>query len=206
MSLSERARNKVRGFFQRYGMRSIKRRMWNTEYFTGRWSCLDATPDDCVYRYIVKYANQGSILDLGCGAGNTGNELPEAAYQDLTGIDISDVAVEKAIERTQQFGRTSKNHYAQGDIVAYQPTQQFDVILFRESIYYVPFSKIKGMLERYSSFLGNGGVFIVRLYEYTGRYEEVPDIIEKNFHLVEKALFDDPRAAVIVFRPASASN
>jgi SAM-dependent methyltransferase len=204
MSLAQHARNKIRGFLHLYGIPSIRRFMWNKEYFGGRWACLDATTNDCVYPYIAKYVNNGSILDLGCGAGNTGNELPSATYREYWGVDISDIAVDKAIQRTHENGRADKNHYSQGDILSYEPGQRFDVILFRESIYYIPQSRVKAMLERYSHYLRKGGVFIVRLYEFTGKAKDIPDIIENNFHLVEKGVFDNPSAAVLVFRPKRA--
>lgn len=205
MDLLRRTRNKVRGFLQLYGIRAVRRFMWNKEYFGGRWACLDSTADDCVYPFLEKYARKGSILDLGCGAGNTGCELAAEAYRDLTGVDISDVAIEKATQRTHQLGRAGRNRYVQGDIVTYEPRRRFDVILFRESIYYVPRSRIQGMLRRYSDHLEDGGVFLVRFYDLSGRQKHVLDIIEADFHVVERILFDNPSAAVLVFRPKTAT-
>src|SRR5262245_18919549 len=99
MYLVRKVRNIVRGFLQAYGTTKVKRHLWNTEFSRGRWDCLDRTPCDCIYPYIEKYANNGSILDLGCGSGSTGSELDAIIYRYFIGVDISDVAIEKARRR-----------------------------------------------------------------------------------------------------------
>jgi SAM-dependent methyltransferase len=179
--------------------------MWNREFSAGRWDHLDATPGDCVYPFVEKYANGGSILDLGCGSGNTANELAASSYRDYTGVDVSDVAIDKAIKRTEENGRAHQNRFSQSDILTYVPTQKFDVILFRESIYYFRPSKIKPMLDRYASYLKNGGVFIVRMLEWTGKFQSLRELIEVNFGVLERHFSDEPRAMVVVFQARSSS-
>jgi 2-polyprenyl-6-hydroxyphenyl methylase/3-demethylubiquinone-9 3-methyltransferase len=200
VALAQNARNKFRGFLQAYGTATAKRFLWNVEFSRGRWSCLESSPGDVVYPYIEKYANQGSILDLGCGSGSTGNELDPSAYRDYTGVDISDVAIEKAKTGAELNGRADKNEYRQSDLLRYLPTRQFDVILFRDSIYYVAPTKIKGMLERYSKYLKQNGVFIVRMYSADGKYRSIVDTIESSFAVLEKHFSNEPTTAVIVFR------
>jgi len=190
----------LRGLLLAYGIRSVKRYLWNLEFSRGRWKCLEDTPGDCVYRVIERYVRDGSILDLGCGSGSTGNELPATAYRDYTGVDISDVAIEQARRRARANGRADKNRYLQSEFSGYVPSQQFDVILFRDSIYYIPQAKIKAMLNRYSSYLKKSGVFIVRLYGDGSEYKMILDTIENNFEVMEKHLSREPRALVIVFR------
>jgi predicted TPR repeat methyltransferase len=77
--------------------------------------------DDYVYPHVERYAKNGSILGLGCGPGAVGNELNAAAYHFYTGVDISDVAIEKTRIRTAQNRRTEKNEYFQSDILSYIP-------------------------------------------------------------------------------------
>jgi SAM-dependent methyltransferase len=143
-------------------------------------------------------------LDLGCGSGNTGTELSANAYRDYTGVDISDVAIETAKKRAQENGRSEKNRYIQWDISSYEPTQPFDVILFRDSIYYVAGSKLKGMLDRYSKCLKPGGVFIVRLWSGRGGYKGIVDFIEANFEVVEKTVSGPSDTVVLMFRQVGA--
>lgn len=193
-------KNKVRRLLQAYGGSTLKKLLWNREFSTGRWDCLDTTDGDWVYPFLRKYAKGGSILDLGCGSGSTGNELAIDAYSKYTGVDISDVAVAKAEERSERNCR-SKNNYVQSDILSYVPTGRYDLILFRDSIYYIPRSKMTGMLRRYSGYLESEGVFVVRMWVGNEKYKFIVDDIESNFEVLEQRAFADPNAVVVVFRP-----
>ena len=150
------------------------------------------------YSFIEKYARAGSVLDLGCGSGNTGSELNASSYQNYTGVDISDVATAKARKRSEECGRATKNRYVESNIFSYIPMLQYEVILFRESIYYVPPLRIRKMLKRYSQYLASGGVFVVRIYDRR-KYVSIIESIETNFHVLEEYLPDGVGSIVIVF-------
>jgi len=164
VELLKKIKNRVRGLKQKWGSATAKRELWNKEFAEGRWDKIEDTSGDVTYRFVEKYAANGSILDLGCGSGNTSCELDARSYSDYLGVDIADVALEKARARSRALQRDAKNSYVQGDIESFEPRKKFDVILFRESIYYVPNSRIKGTLEKYSRFLTGRGVIIVRLH------------------------------------------
>lgn len=210
MYVTERAIVLVQRFLQSYGPSSIKRLLWDREFATTKWDFIDHTEGDCVYENLEKYARNGSILDLGCGPGNTANELVPAAYQHYVGVDISEEALAKARRRTVQTGRESKNVFVQGDFVMYTPMEKFDVILFRESMYHVPMGKIKYTLDRLSRYLKEDGVFIVRMYTADGdtggkekpRPTAMIRIMETEFEVVEKRRYDGERHPhVLVLRP-----
>jgi len=202
MHATQKVENALRGLLQRYGTENIKRRLWNRQYEQGRWNCLDAMATDCVYPHLEKYAREGRILDLGCGPGAVGNELNADAYHSYTGVDICDVAVEKAKVRTAENGRAHKNTYFQSDIFAYVPTQQYDVIFFGDSIYYFSQERITEMLARYSQYLERNGVFIVRSWLLKDRHRSIIRNIENMFNVVEKQLYHKSELCVIVFRPS----
>ena len=92
-----------------------------------------------------------------------------------------------------------KNRFFQSDVSSYVPSQQFDVILFRDSIYYVTRPNIRPTLERYSKYLKPSGVFIVRM-DGGNKRGSIVDIIESNFNLLEKRVHEQPDAVVLVFR------
>jgi 23S rRNA U2552 (ribose-2'-O)-methylase RlmE/FtsJ len=80
------------------------------------------------------------------------------------------------------------------------PTQQFDVILFRDSIYYyVTSASIKTMLQRYSKHLKQSGVFIVRMAN-RDKHKSIVDIIASNFEVIEKHAPEKSDDVVLVFR------
>lgn len=201
MRLAQKAQNVLRGLAQRYGPKSIKRYLWNGEFFTGRWNCLDQTGDDSVHLQVEKYANHGGILDLGCGPGTTSIELNLAAYSFYTGVDISDVAIQKARTRALEAGRADRNEYCQSDIFTYEPARQYDVILYGDSIYYIPPRRIAPMLSRYSTYLTKGGVFIARMFDVSGKRRRILDTIESHCDVVEKHLHEQTQVCIIVFRP-----
>jgi SAM-dependent methyltransferase len=205
----ERTFGFMRGFLKSYGPSSVKRRLWDEEFSGGKWNFIDETLGDCVYAYLEKYGKQGSILDLGCGPGNTANELSAAAYKKYVGIDVSEAALAKARKRSSDNRRAEQNEFAQGDFLKYVPNQEFDVILFRESMYHVPVGKIKFVLDRFAKYLRPGGVFIVRMNTTggkLGRPKAMADIMEAEFDVLEKRQFGESGPTVLVFRAPKSRN
>src|SRR6516165_10721348 len=96
------------GALMSYGPSGLKRILWDEEYSGNKWDFADHTESDCVYSHLEKHAANGSILDLGCGTGNTANELDAAAYKSYLGVDISEICLSKARRRSQQSGRAAK--------------------------------------------------------------------------------------------------
>jgi SAM-dependent methyltransferase len=206
MSGTERVRNALRGLLQRYGTENIKRHLWNHEYRRGRWNCLDSMAADCVYAHIEKHTKNGDILDLGCGPGAVGSELNEVTYHSYTGVDICDVAIEKAKSRAEESHRTEKNNYFQSDILTYIPNQSFDVIFFGDSIYYFSWQRITEILNRYSKNLKQDGVFIVRTWTMKDKHQTMVQNLEKAFEVLEKHSYANSQIVVIVFRPSASRN
>jgi len=206
MSATQKLVNSLRGLLQRYGGESINRHIWNHQYGQGRWQCLETAVGDCVYPHVEKHASNGSILDLGCGPGAVGNELNAAAYNSYTGIDICDMAIEKAKRRTAENHRTDKNDYLRSDMFTYVPKQQYDVILFGDSMSYFPHRRIVEMLRRYCRYLKPGGVIVVRNWVQRRRQQTAVRNIEKNFEVLEKGFYHESELVVLVFRLRSAES
>jgi SAM-dependent methyltransferase len=207
MHIAQRALTVMRGLLKRYAPSKVKMMLWDQEFSGSHWDFIDHTAGDCVYPHLEKHLRDGSILDLGCGPGNTANELAATSYRTYVGVDISQAALGKATKRTEQNGRTAKNRFACADFISYVPTQQFDVILFRESMYHVPLGKVKAMLDHYSNYLVEGGVFIVRMNTSDGkgsgkyRLTAMVNVMEAEFEIVEKCQYGGSGPTVIVFRP-----
>lgn len=209
MKIVQRTRDLVSAALKSYGPSNIKKILWDKEFSGGKWNFIDNTEGDCVYAHLEKFARGGNILDLGCGPGNTANEVAESAYRSYVGVDISEAALDKGTRRSEQTGRRDKNRFVCGDFINYVPAEKFDVILFRESMYHVPLGKVKATLDRYSRYVKDGGVFIVRLRTPDGtrskekhRPKAMVGIIESEFEVVEKGLYEEAESTVIVFRPS----
>ncbi len=211
MYIVDRTLTFARGFLASYGPSGIKKRIWDKEFSGTKWNFIDNTAGDCVYPYLEKYAHNGNILDLGCGPGNTANELRADVYRTYVGVDISEAALAKAVRRTEANGRTGKNSFVNCDFLNYNPTLEFDVILFRESMYHIPYGQVLTILRKFSKNLKSKGVFIVRLYAGDQRPGVIKtrvtaklDLIKREFNIVESQQFDLPALPnVLVFRPAT---
>ena len=209
MYIVDRTLRFTRGFVLSYGPSSIKKRLWDREFSGTKWDFIDNTLGDCVYPYLETYANKGNILDLGCGPGNTANELAENVYARYIGVDISENALAKAVKRTQKNGRGGKNSFVNSDFLGYNPAEEFDVILFRESMYHIPYGQVLPILKRFSTHLKSTGVFIVRLNAGDQRPGVIKtrvtaklDLIKREFNILEARQFDLPALPnVMVFRP-----
>lgn len=200
MDVVVKAKNVTRWLIQAYGTETIKKGLWNSEYASGRWGLADSTANDCVYPCLIEYAACGSILELGCGTCSTAVELPFDAYSRFVGVDISNVAVEEAVRRSAESGRAFKNRFESSDIVSYVPKDRFNVILFRDSIYYLPPGKIKSTLGRYANHLTKDGVFIARGHSEIPKLAAALEIVEGNFKVLERHKQTTPPAIVVVFR------
>jgi SAM-dependent methyltransferase len=206
MNVVVRVSSYAEGLLKRYGPSGMKKRFWDKEFSSGKWDFIDNTLGDPIYSYLEKYVDHGSILDLGCGPGNTATELA-SPYRKYVGVDISAVALEKARKKTEATGRAGRNQFACSDFLSFDPADKFDVILFRESMYHVPIGQVKMILDKYSEFLQKDGVFIVRLYlagpngEKRIRPRAVIRTIESEFDIIEKAEFDKNELTITVFRP-----
>ncbi len=195
-----KARNVWRGLVQSWGTSAMKRALWNKEFAAGRWRFIEHTADDPIYSLLEKYCGGGCLLDLGCGTGNTGCELRADAYVSYTGVDISDVALQTARERSRQLGRADKNRFCQADIAEFNPDTEYDVILFRESIYYIPRVKLLPLLERYAQWLKPRGVFIVR-WDNRQDAEAFARTLPPRFELLDRSAGGPGAPLILAFRP-----
>jgi 2-polyprenyl-3-methyl-5-hydroxy-6-metoxy-1,4-benzoquinol methylase len=200
----------MRGFLLSYGPTNLKKFFWDKEYSEEKWAFAYNTVGDCVYSHLERHTANANILDIGCGSGNTATEMAPN-YQSYLGVDISQAALAKARTRSEECGRGEKNRFECGDFLTYVPKGQYDVILFRESMYHVPLGKVKATLDRYSMYLKEDGVFVVRLFASSGdrpngeekkRPAAMLGIMEAEFDILEKARYEVPgRPTVMVFRP-----
>jgi SAM-dependent methyltransferase len=189
----------LRGLVYRHGTERLRKRLWNWDYDHGCYGYGNSA-GDFLYPFLRKHTHNGSILDLGCGEGKTANELDQEVYSKCVGVDISDVAIAKAKARTERRGRVGKNVFYCSDFGSFAPSQKFDVILFRDSIYYLPPNKIRTTLDRYAAFLKEDGCFVVRLCEGTSRHSRIVEAIEATFDVADKRI-SEGAAVVLAFRP-----
>jgi SAM-dependent methyltransferase len=183
---------------KKWGSLEVRSRIWNNEFAAGHWSYIDSTVGDPIYGLIEKYASEGTILDVGCGTGNTGIELKTEKYSAYRGIDISQTAIDKAISRSRGAGRTDTNLYACADMLSYVPDEKYDLIVFRECLWYVRKSQALSMLRRYSGYLREHGKLLASICP-VAQQKWLGPLIERDFRLVEK-FHEKKRGLIVVFQ------
>lgn len=186
---------------KRWGTLSEKQSIWDSEYDAGKWTYSKILPNneatEPIYRFLEMFSSGGSILDLGCGSGMTALEMTNN-FAEYVGVDVSQVAVEKArLALCNEPTRRRKVSFTVADIATYQPSARYKVILFRESIYYVPQCQIKDMLRRYSTHLLPNGVFIVRLCDRY-KYEYIAKLLMSRFGGQQVFVADDSAMSIFV--------
>lgn len=202
VAFATKTRNVLRGLLQRYAPASLKRHLWNREFASGHWTCLERTGSDPIYPHLEQYANNGNILDLGCGPGTTAIEVSPTAYAHYTGVDISEVALQTARRRSVQTEHTARQEFVQADIAKYRPTRSYDVILGGDSLYYLPPRQLTPTLARYAQFLKPSGVLLIKLSQMP-KHLPLVRRIERAFDVVEKHFYE-PDVYVLVCRPPHA--
>ena len=94
---------------------------------------------------------------IGCGEALLQRRLAPGDYQRLVGVDISDVAINRA-----RVFADDRVRYLVADMQALELDEKFDAVIFTESINYVP--RRDQLLRKYARFLNEVGVFIVSIY------------------------------------------
>lgn len=177
----------------RYAGSVMRRCSFDQYYKSGRWDYLDNTHNPEIVNIVEKYANKGRILDMGCGPGILASLLNPDFFEYYRGVDISSEAIALARKR-----KSEKVHFEISDIQSYSCTDDFDLIIFEESLYYVPFFR-RRLLRCYAQRLRPGGSFIVTA-THPRRFARMIKMIRKNFTVIEDKYFTNSRRSLLVFK------
>jgi SAM-dependent methyltransferase len=161
---------------------------WNKQYKSGRWDSLQSEKEAKRYQQIItfikKYAPANpSILDIGCGDGVLNLRMDDVEYSYFLGLDFSKISIEKAKAKN-----IAKSEFIAADAISYNPTRNFDVIVFNEAFYYIHDTEKENVLNRMISHLTPNGILITSIYrEGTGCWEyfnENPKLQQLEFNTV----------------------
>lgn len=133
--------------------------LWNAQYRLGIWDYLDAETDGLEPLLLAqRYTPHPAILDMGCGT-STNLRLAPGTYRRYHGVDISG----KAIARARALARPGCT-FEVADILRYETSERYDVILLREVLYYLPEQALGGFLRRVADWLNPGGKIIIQMW------------------------------------------
>jgi 2-polyprenyl-3-methyl-5-hydroxy-6-metoxy-1,4-benzoquinol methylase len=84
-------------------------------------------------------------------------------------------------------------------MVAFQCPRDYDVILFSESLNYVPLSRQEELLKKLAGHLKPGGAIVVTLAQ-AKRYHAIIELIRRSFKVLEDRKFTNSERQLLVFR------
>ena len=115
-------------------------------------------PPRILTRAVENKKTKGRVLDLGCGAGGHAIFLAGAGFE-VTGIDFMPKAIELARNGATQSGVSVD--WVQADVLAWQPSAPFDLILDAGCLHHIPVSRMPLYKKRVLSWLNPGGDFVL---------------------------------------------
>lgn len=177
----------------KYGPLKLRSIAFDEKYRQGHW-CFKSGGAADLSSVVQQYLRHGDLLIMGCGGAGFLESLEPRAFNSVLGIDLS----REAILLASRFVSDNVS-FQLADMVTYQCLQPYDVILFSESLYYVPLADQKSFLERLSVHLRHGGVFIAT-FAQAKRYRKMIEGIRKGFSVIEDGSFSGSDRHLIVFK------
>lgn len=168
---------------RRKGDIPIAEDVWEAQYLSGKWKLMAQMDELARYSIIIGYMARlrpvGAILDVGCGEGILFERFRPYRYSRYLGIDISGTALTKLFERQDE-----KTSFVKADAETYTPTEQFDIIVFNEALYY--FHNPLKAVERYSRALKKDGILLVSTFTASRRAMSVLQKLKATYSLLDE--------------------
>lgn len=136
--------------------------IWNSQYYEGRWNYLSSPEQRPRYVLLADwcrtYFAAPSVLDVGCGEGLLARELSCVPGPTYHGIDFAEAALVVGRDRAGELPLTT---FEMASMEGYEPTHQFDVVIFDESLYCC--TDPLGTLGRYARYLTPAGGLLLSI-------------------------------------------
>ena len=144
---------------------------------------------------LKKYSSNSEVLDYGCGIGASLIKVAKYKPKKITGIDISEVSIQKAKDRIKELNNDIELFVDNCEKTKFN-NNQFDVVYGTGILHHLKFSKC---LDEILRILKPGGKFIfleplgtnpiINLYRKLTPNSRTPDehpLIEDDFKMIEK--------------------
>lgn len=169
----DRIISKIKG---RFSQRHRFNQVYESKGWDGLWGLSEISRYNVITGYTRHYCKEARILDLGCGEGVLQKRLFPSDYSWYLGIDVSDVAIQNA-----KSLENDKTQFQVGDVNYLKTNDNFDAIIYNESLYYL--SNPKQAVSSLFDNLRPGGIFIVSMHKdgtakREGLWSELNEILE----------------------------
>lgn len=163
-------------------------------YATSRWNYLGDVSEMHRYSVIVGSASffrpgAPAVLDVGCGAGVLQQRM---AYGRYVGVDMNASAIVQAQARA-----TGEVQFLCAPVQDYVIPGEFDVIVFNESLYYMP--EPLAILQRHLGHLKPDGVVIICMFQtyLARRIWQAIDRLDLEQHTMVELISDTGFTSVV---------
>jgi len=178
----------------RFGWRKLRSLAFDEKYRAGDWNFrTDGTGE--LAAVIRRYLRAGDLLIMGCGGASILEGVEASGLNSALGIDIS----EEAIRLASRFA-SARIAFRLADMETFQCPHPYDVILFSESLNYVPATRQMPLLKRLAEQLKPGGALVVT-FAQAKRYADILERIRRNFAVLEDRPFPGAKRHLLVFCP-----
>lgn len=134
----------------------IEQRILDDGYYEqpGVWT-LEVDTDKRLMAEIAASLSEGRVLELGCASGAVLEGLYERGLS-FAGIDISEMAIERASDRVRP-------HIHHGDILSLELDQQFDTVIGLDIFEHLNPNRLAAYIERVRSYMVDGGLLFTNI-------------------------------------------
>jgi trans-aconitate methyltransferase len=179
---------------RRFGTRKLQQAAYNARFLSGEWKTGPVDVSQDLVEVILRHASGGKVALMGCGTGGLAAILDRSECTSILGIDLSSVAVERANMR----GLT-RAQFIMADFSSWGCTEQYDAIVFEESLYYLPLKKQVHVLTEHRLCLTRTGVFVITVSD-AARYRIMLEMIRSRFYVLEDRDHGNSLHRLVVFR------
>lgn len=140
-------------------------------------------------------SKKAPILDVGGGDSYLGDHLLELGYKNISVLDISETAIQKAKERLGE--KSEQVNWICSDVTEYNFKQEFEVWHDRATFHFLTEdSRVKSYISKLKTSLISGGYFILGTFSENGpdkcsgieirKYssKDMHELFEKDFEIV----------------------
>jgi 2-polyprenyl-3-methyl-5-hydroxy-6-metoxy-1,4-benzoquinol methylase len=135
--------------------------VWDDEYARGHWERIHNESEFGRYALILAHlwrkGQSPSVLDVGCGEGRLLTMMSGFARGEYVGVDLSTEAIRRA--RALNVPDASFSVAWAED---FETDRRFDVIVFNESLYYLP--SPEQVVARYRALLAPNGMIVISMF------------------------------------------
>lgn len=160
---------------------------WDALYEAGRWNFLHDLPELAHYSVLVGYCHfffpKGAYLEIGCGEGILQQRLKSLNYSLYTGVDVSQLAINKANKFSD-----ARTRFTACDALKYDDDNLYDIIIFNESLYC--FNDCAAVLNHFSKMLTTNGLFIISMHVQSVS-DEHWRVIDSQFSVVDSVTIEN---------------